>query len=105
MTYFTIQPLETSLFLFSVLFLPCECKHEASEEREPATTGAYQEPAEGRYFSCAFSVRRFSRSLLVGGGGGGGGGPPPPPQKKKKKKNQPYSAGNCKCLSSVTGAF
>ena len=95
MTYFTIQPLETSLFLFSVLFLPCECKHEASEEREPATTGAYQEPAE----QALFLVRLFRQAFLALLARA----PPPPP--KKKKKNQPYSAGNCKCLSSVTGAF
>ena len=94
MTYFTIQPLETSLFLFSVLFLPCECKHEASEEREPATTGAYQEPAE----QALFLVRLFRQAFLALLARA----PPPPP---KKKKNQPYSAGNCKCLSSVTGAF
>ena len=61
MTYFTIQPLETSLFLFSVLFLPCECKHEASEEREPATTGAYQEPAE----QALFFVRLFRQAFLA----------------------------------------
>lgn len=90
MTYFTIQPLETSLFLFSVLFLPCECKHEASEEREPATTGAYQEPAE----QALFFVRLFRQAFLALLARA------PPP-----KKNQPYSAGNCKCLSSVTGAF
>ena len=92
MTYLTIQPLETSLFLFSVLFLPCECKHEASEEREPATTGAYQEPAE----QALFLVRLFRLGFLALLARA----PPPPP-----KKNQPYSAGNCKCLSSVTGAF
>lgn len=77
MTYFTIQPLETSLFLFSVLFLPCECKHEASEEREPATTGAYQEPAE----QALFLVRLFRQAFLALLARA-----PPPPKKTKNKK-------------------
>ena len=63
--------------MFSVLFLPCECKHEASEEREPATTGAYQEPAE----QALFLVRLFRQAFLALLARGG---PPPPHQKKKK---------------------